>query len=193
MVLAGVMLVASPASALVVSGGVPGAIPATFNPTGFPGGVLAGDPIVVGGTLSLAANTDLTFEFFGKEAGFINTLELSSIELFSTATAVVGDSVTSLVNSGVVPFSFTTSGGGGQVATNGGLIPAGLTIAFANLSDGSVLALFGDGGGDVDFDDMVVRVSVSQVPLPAAVWLLLSAVMGLFSFSTIRRRGSQTA
>jgi hypothetical protein len=193
--LAGVMLVASPASALVlsVSGGAPSVVPGNFNPSGFPGGLAAGDNITIGGTLSLSANTELTFEFLGKEAGFVNTFELSGIELFSTATAAVNDATTSLVNAGAVPFSFKTTNGGGLTANNGGIAPAGLSIAFADLGNDAFLALFGDGGGDVDYDDMVVKISVSQVPLPAAVWLLLSAVMGLVSFSTIRRRGSQTA
>ena len=94
---------------------------------------------------------------------------------------------------GVIPFSFL-GGGSGGTATNGGPIDAPLLIAFANLGDNSFLAMFNDGGGpDADFDDLVVRVSVSQVPLPPAVWLLLSAVLGLVSFARIRRKGPQTA
>ena len=64
--LAGALLVASPASAMVLSvtGGTADSVPSNFNPTGFPGGVSFGDPITVFGnadagfglSLSSAAN-----------------------------------------------------------------------------------------------------------------------------------------
>ncbi len=199
--LAGAMLVAGPASAMVlsVSGGTGDSVPANFNPTGFPGGVAAGDSITVfnnanagTGGLSLSSNATLRFEFLGSEADFTNVFDFGGT-LFSTATAAVGDVVTVAAAGGVIPFSFL-GGGSGGTATNGGPIDAPLLIAFANLGDNSFLAMFNDGGGpDADFDDLVVRVSVSQVPLPPAVWLLLSAVLGLVSFARIRRKGPQTA
>lgn len=198
--LAGALLVASPASALVLSvtGGSPGNVPANFNPTGFPGGVLStGDPITIFdsgdvGGLSLLSAATLKFEFLGSEASFVNVFN-SGVDLFSTATADVGDVATVAVGGGLVPFSFL-GGGSGGTATNGGPIDSPLLMAFANLGNNTFLAMFNDGGGpDADFDDLVVRVSVSQVPLPPAVWLLISAVLGLVSFARIRRQGQQAA
>ena len=199
--LAGAMFVAGPASAMVlsVSGGTPDSIPANFNPTGFPGGVSTGDGITVfdngnagSGGLSLSSNATLRFEFLGSEAAFTNVFNFGG-DLFSTATAAVGDVVTVAATGGVVPFSFL-GGGSGGTATNGGPIDAPLLIAFADLGGNSFLAMFNDGGGpDADFDDLVVKVSVSQVPLPPAIWLLMSAVLGLVSFSRIRRKGPQAA
>ena len=52
---------------------------------------------------------------------------------------------------------------------------------------GSFIALFNDGGTDGDFDDFAVKISVSPVPLPPAVWLFISAILGLVSFTRIRR------
>lgn len=200
LVLAGFMLATGPASAAIldVSGGTPGVLPSNFDPVNFPAGVTVGvTPITTFGSgdvggLSLLSNAVLSFEFIGKEAGFTNTLAVNAINLFTNNVAP-GTSTTRALLTGNVPFSFHTSGSG-LTANNGGVIPAGLSIAFADLGNDTFLALFNDGGGgDVDFDDMVVKVSVSAVPLPAAIWLLLSAVVGLFSVSSIRRRGSQTA
>jgi hypothetical protein len=197
--LAGAMFIASPASAMVLSltGGTSEPFPTGFNPSGFPAIALPGTVTVYGGGdngfgLNLSSAATLNFEYLGKEGTFSNTFDLGGT-LFTTAS-IVGSTASAAVGGGLVPFTFTTTGGGGASATNGGPIASNLSIAFANLGDGSFLAMFNDGGGpDADFDDLVVKVSVSQVPLPAAVWLLLSAVMGLVSFSTIRRRGSQTA
>ena len=198
--LVGAMFVAGPASAMVLSvaGGTPDTVPANFNPTGFPGGVSTGDPITVfdsgdaGFGLSLSSNATLRFEFLGSEADFTNVFNFGG-DLFSTATAAVGDVVTVAANGGLLPFSFI-GGGTGGTAVNGGPIDAPLLMAFADLGNNSFLAMFNDGGGpDADFDDLVVRVSVSQVPLPPAIWLLISAVLGLVSFSRIRRKGPQAA
>lgn len=200
--LAGALLVASPASATVLSvtaGGTADTVPSNFNPTGFPGGVLStGNPITifdsddVGGGLSLLSAATLKFEFLGSEASFVNVFN-SGVNLFSTATAAVGDVATVAVGGGLVPFSFL-GGGSGGTATNGGPIDSPLLMAFADLGNNTFLAMFNDGGGpDADFDDLVVRVSVSQVPLPPAVWLLISAVLGLVSFARIRRQGQQAA
>lgn len=51
--------------------------------------------------------------------------------------------------------------------------------------------MFNDGGGDRDYDDMVVRMEVSPVPVPAALPLLASALGGLGFFA--RRRQAKTA
>ena len=198
--LAGALLVASPASAMVLSvtGGTADSVPSNFNPTGFPGGVSFGDPITVFGNadagfgLSLSSAANLRFEFLGSEADFTNVFN-SGVDLFSTATAAVGDVATVAAGGGFVPFSFL-GGGSGGTATNGGPIDSPLLMAFADLGNNTFLAMFNDSGGpDADFDDLVVRVSVSQVPLPPAIWLLISAVLGLVSFARIRRQGQQAA
>lgn len=44
---------------------------------------------------------------------------------------------------------------------------------------------FGDGAGDGDFDDLVVAVKANPVPIPGAVWLLGSGLLGLVG---IRRK-----
>jgi hypothetical protein len=69
---------------------------------------------------------------------------------------------------------------------NGGVSDlAALSISFgAVFNNGkSVYAFFGDGRGDRDYDDMVVR--IDAVPLPASALLLLGAFGGL---GAIRRK-----
>jgi hypothetical protein len=204
--LAGLMVIGVSAQAAVLSltgGGTPGVLPSNFNPGGFPGfaEVVPGSSVTTvftnadsGSGLTLGGGpATLKFEYLGKEAGFTNTFGLGGPAIFSTATSLVGDTQTALFGTGLVGFLFNTIDNGNS-AQNGGAMSAGVSIAFAALNDGSFLALFNDGGGhDQDFDDMVVRVSVSAVPLPAAAWLLLSAVLGLVSFSRIRRNGPQNA
>ena len=115
-------------------------------------------------------------------------------ELFSNASTVPGSTSSIALPAGLVDFLLTTSGGGGGSAQNGGPITSPLAFAFAAISDSSVILLFDDGGfGDKDLDDFAVKISVSQVPLPAAVWLMLSSLAGLVSFSRIRRTGATTA
>lgn len=194
-VVAGMLLATTPVSAMVLSvtGGNDSTIPANFNPAGFPGGVSVGDPIKVfdsstPGGLMLSGNTLLKYEYYGKEASFINFF-IGGGDSFSTTTSVVGDTIFAPTAAGTVPFSFVTTDSGGLIAKNGGSIDSGLSIAFADLGNNSFLIMFNDTGHDVDFDDLVVK--VSAVPLPAAVWLMLSAIVGLWGMSRVVRNGAR--
>jgi hypothetical protein len=45
------------------------------------------------------------------------------------------------------------------------------------------------GGGDRDYNDLVLEVSVQPVPIPAAVWLFVSGLLGLSGIARARRKG----
>lgn len=134
--------------------------------------------------LTLSSTATIRFDYLGKEAGYLNkAIELAGFGvLFSTNTSIAGVSTVTVQLSpdlnGLLPFKFTTSGGGGKEAANGN-IEDPLAIAFSQISaDGkSVIALFGDGAGDHDFDDMAIRISV--VPLPPALLMFAGALLGL--------------
>ncbi len=208
-ILAGLMLIAGSAQAAVLSldttNSIAGNLDANFTSSASGGLASSGDaitiysgPAIAGavGGLQLDSTADLKVEYLGKEAGFTNVFHLGG-DLFNTDLTIPPVSQTVLgVGAGIIQFLFQTSGSAAS-AENGGPIADGLSLAFADLGDGSFLALFDDSGTGVDFDDMVVRISVSQgvsqVPLPPAVWLLISAILGLVSFTRICRSEARTA
>lgn len=166
---------------------------ASFNPSPSVVGIGPGDPVTnysgtFSGGLLVSGPAKITFTYLGKEAGYSN----SAVSLVSGGTLsdlVAGASITfNQLVSGLVQFSFETDGDGGQSITNGGgsTSPA-LDMAFRMISPTSYFALFGDGGGgnDDDLDDMVIRIDVAPIPLPAGGLLLIGALAGL---AALRRR-----
>lgn len=194
-------------------GGTAGIIPdvpganALLAPLGLPAS-LGG---VFGARVELDGPGIVTAEFLGFEAGFSNTFTFGP-NSFTTECpdcgegqqifpAVLSFDVLSAIG-GLLPFSFSTSGGGGSVAN--GSNPDDATSSnpginfFASIvgapgarSGQSLLLFFDDDGGNNDdnHDDMVVRLSVSAIPLPAAGWLLLASLAGL-GFVSGRRRAA---
>lgn len=175
-------------------------------PSGFSLGAIAnvGDSIStfssnpVNGGLYLNGQGTLNFTFLGKEASAMNasfTTGGASITnhngLNTTMSALQG-------GAGFINFLFQTVEGAWEdingngtkgetlsIANNGASAFSGLSLAYGTVFNGgkSVLAFFGDGRGDVDYDDMVVRIDL--VPLPAAGLMMLGALGGL---GALRRR-----
>jgi hypothetical protein len=203
LILAGLVLIGGAAQAAVLSvtgGDATQTLGAAFSLNATTG-LSAGSPITVfnagnagSGGLSVAGSPGkLTFEFLGSEAGFIDAFYVNSVLTFLNTVTPVGATSTVFQGPGLINLVATTSGGGiPGSAANGGPITGALSLAYAAITDTSLILLFEDGAG-VDHDDLAVRVTVSQVPLPAAAWLLISAVLGLVSFARIRRSGTQTA
>ena len=106
---------------------------------------------------------------------------------FAPATAV-GDSATIIAGSGLLDFSFGTVSPAGTIANNGGATGTGpMSIGYA--SDGtSWYAFFDDSGRHTDFDDLVFRIDVAPVPVPAAGFLLLGGLGALVAASRRRRK-----
>ena len=150
------------------------------------------------GGLYMDAASTLTFTFLGKEAGAQNAA-FSSGGATMTNQGPAGTTMTSSQGAGFVNFMFQTTEGAGwedingngvfgetfSIANNGPSLFSGLSLAYGVVFNNgrSVLAFFGDGRGDIDYDDMVVR--IDAVPLPAAGLMLLGALGGLVA---MRRR-----
>jgi hypothetical protein len=197
--------IANPAAAMtlsVIGGDTTQDIPADFDLTAETLLAIGSDLTVFnsgndgGGVgLQLDSAATLTYTLLGSEAGNKNVLH----SLAGLGASVLGPlfdngdpdgtfATVSYTSGGFLPFFVGTDGP--VTATNAGTINGALSIAYAGLNVAGVnevILLFGDGAGDSDFDDLAVRIAVNPVPLPAAVWLFLSAILGLVSFTRIRR------
>ncbi len=151
------------------------------------------------GGLQVTPNTRITATYIGSEAGASNGAELEfGGYTFSNLTSSVGDSYTFL-NSGAVAYVdlkfFTNNLGGNDYIDNDGGIASDprLHMAFSDIRNAvgdvtSVYAFFGDGAGDQDYDDMVVRFDIAPVPVPAAGVLLLTGLAGIGAFARRRKQ-----
>jgi len=141
--------------------------------------------------LFLSDAAKVTFQFLGREASFLNTFNVGA-NIFTNGTTSPGTEFSVDLAAGAIPFTFTSLGTG-KTAVNNGSIESPLAFAIAVLDSKSAILLFDDGGAGIDLDDLAVKVTVSQVPLPAAAWLLISAILGMVSFARVRRAGANSA
>lgn len=215
------------AATLSVSGGTANVIPGSFNPSGtWPSdGIGVGSSISTfnagnitsGGLFVTPSAVLIEFEFMGTEAGNTNSVDMqlswNNTALFDNKVAVgyktglFAVDVSTSSPPGLVPISFQTNGAftgnANAVIANGTSVTAGsgLNLSFSEVFNsvaGSwVYAFFGDGLGDSDYDDMIVKIyaystggGVPEVPLPPAVILFGTALVGLTVLG--RRRSRRT-
>ncbi|MFN0113894.1 MAG: VPLPA-CTERM sorting domain-containing protein [Paracoccaceae bacterium] len=194
------------AATLTLAGGSSGYTPAAkakndaLKPLGF-GKQLQG---YYGAQVWLKGSAHVTFTLFGYEAGYTNKLFSGKNVLtggggHKFSKNGMGSFTLSNVAAGLLDFGFWTSGGkqtvkNGKNPDNTGRNPFPGINFFATFADtansrkGNSLWLFFDDDGannDDDHDDLVARVDVAPVPVPAAGLLLLGALGGL---AVLRRR-----
>ncbi len=180
---------------LDATGGSVIALPSSYNPSPSVAGASIGDLVTnfsgltFTGGLKVDGPATITFTYLGKEASFMNSVMELVLGTGVLSDAVAGASISFVqLTAGIVNFKFATSGLLGQSITNGvGSTNVFLDMAFKQIDADSYFAFFGDGGGnnDNDLDDMVVRIDVAAVPVPAAGFLLIGALGGL---AALRRR-----
>jgi len=127
--------------------------------------------------------------FLGKEANNKNVAFSMAGGEITTAGGPTSYT-TNVGGPGLLDFNFESISNGSVVASAGS---AGVTgtagIAFGALFNGgrSVYAFFDDSGANNnrDWDDMLVLIEVSPIPLPASALLLLG---GLGGIAAIKRR-----
>lgn len=137
----------------------------------------------------------VTLTYVGFEAGNTNTGSslAAGASSFSTLTSTQGDKIVfdqvggagSLVD--LVFSTLANAGGTPCTINNGATAGKPCQVGFSDIFAGghSTYAMFGDGAGDSDLDDIVFRVDVSEVPVPAAGFLLMG---GLGAMAALRRR-----
>jgi hypothetical protein len=194
---------AASASSLQIAAGATPISFSGFNPA--PNLGLAYNSGHLGKLEALSAGV-FTATYLGQESGYRNgfSFQDGSFRLGSLLSgyeaaislneySAVGSSIYSKVQTGILDFWFRDDRGG--FMGNDGF--SYKKASFAIL-DGKCLTSYGcfsfllgfddSGGGlDRDFDDFVVGVNLTPVPLPAAAWLFGSALIGFVTLSRRRR------
>ena len=181
-------------AAFVLSGGSP---PASLPSSNDFNSDLQGEgfnQLTIGAQLSVDQDGSVTFYYIAAESSFTNSFHSGSDSMTENNEAFNFngyDSITINVSAGdVLDFSF-------QSATASAMTP--VDNASGNNLEGLGI-MSGDGmselvlgyndnitltgpGMDADYDDMLVRAEFSAVPVPAAVWLFGSGLLGLIGIA----------
>ena len=140
------------------------------------------------------------YTYLGKEAGDTNAFLVLGNLQFSTATSNYGDTASETLSlAGLLNFAFGANQSTASVTNGSNPSASGVPNFFVSfydqfgnlgaLSGNSGVIAFDDGGSpaDADYDDLVVRFTVSAVPEPATWAMMLLGFAGI-GFLAYRRR-----
>ena len=184
-------------AAFVLSGGSPpGSLPISSNDFNSD---LQGEGFsqaTIGAQLSVDQDGSVTFYYIAAESSFTNSFHSASDSMTENNDAFNFngyDSITINVSAGdVLDFSFRSAtasaltpvdnASGNNLEGLGIMSDGGMSELVLAYNDNNPAGL-GGGGMDTDYDDMLVRAEFSAVPVPAAVWLFGSGLLGLIGIA----------
>jgi hypothetical protein len=148
-----------------------------------------------GAALIFSAGSNYLFEYVGKEAANFDSLRfvLGGNEInnkqaaFQASVEETQSGADSWYFEGCPSFASCTPGTGEIVSNNS----PNVWMAIDPTDPRAVLLAYDDITRDGDFDDLVIR--ISAVPVPAAVWLFGTAMLGLFGLRRKSKTGAVAA
>ena len=196
-VISSALLVFAPASnaALILSVTAPSPLLPIGNDFNTDMQGLGYDRMTTGAQLSVNQSGSVTFTYIAAESGYTNSFNLSSSSMTEANEAFDfnghGSSLTINVTADdILNFNFTSDGIGALTPVNNftgeKLEGLGIFTKGSGSSHQQVILGYDDqwySPDDNDHDDMMIRVDFNPVPVPAAVWLFGSGLIGLIGIA----------
>ena len=178
-------------AAFVITGGASEPLPITNNDFN----TQLDGLVTTGAQLSVDEDGFVTFYYIAAESGYTNSFNSGSNTITEHNESFDWDGWSSFTISvaanEILDFSFTSATAHALTPVDNANSTSLEGLGIMTDGDMSELVLaYNDnalGTGDADFDDMLVRAEFSAVPVPAAVWLFGSGLLGVMGIARRRK------